>query len=100
MTEDEIRSELRQIRYYHLHKKHLDITLTNGIPNRITQIIKKYNQMIETAPIMLYHLYVGLYIWGETQGALAFDMDLTTDYISKCHKKLIKFLLTKSKTAD
>ena len=41
-------------------------------------------------------IYVGLYIWGQTQEALAFDMDFTTDYISKCHKKLIKFFFEKS----
>lgn len=96
MTENEIRSELRQVRYYHLHKKHLDIQLKNGTPNQITHIIKKYNRMIKDAPIMLYHIYVGLYIWGQTQEALAFDMDFTTDYISKCHKKLIKFFFEKS----
>lgn len=64
MIEKDIRSELRQVRYYHLHKKHLDIPLKGGIPNRITQITKKYNRLIKEAPILLYHIYVGLYIWG------------------------------------
>ena len=96
MTEHDIRMELRQVRYYHLNKKHLDISLKNGIPNRITQITKKYNRLIKDAPILLYHIYVGLYIWGQTQEALAFDMDFTIDYISKCHKKLITFFFEKS----
>ena len=58
MTEHDIRMELRQVRYYHLHKKHLDISLKNGIPNRLTQITKKYNRLIKDAPILLYHIYV------------------------------------------
>ena len=95
MAEEEIRSELRQVRYYHLHKKHLDIHL-NDIPNNITEITKKYNGMIKDAPIMLYHIYIGLYIWGQTQESLANDLDFTMDYITKCHKKLLKFFLEKS----
>ena len=95
MIEKDIRSELRQVRYHHLHKKHLDIPLKDGIPNRITQITKKYNRLIKEAPILLYHIYVGLYIWGQTQEALAYDTGFTTDYIQKCHKKLIKFFSDK-----
>lgn len=93
MTIQEIRLNLREIRYYYEHEK-LFKTYSKTIPARyITEMVEKYNRVIENAPPRLYAVYVELYVNNNSQAALAEDWGFTNEYIRSLNKKLCIFLL-------
>ena len=75
MTIQEIRSDLRAIRYYYSKQKEFDKAAETVGASRVTEIVEKYNQAVTNAPLKLYEVYVGLYVHNNTQETVSFDWD-------------------------
>lgn len=88
----EIRKDLREIRYYYAKQKDLDKASKEIAENAISEKVNKYNQVIKNAPVRLFDLYISLYTQNNTQAALAYDWDLSEDYIKQLNKQLCLYL--------
>jgi len=92
ITLDEIREDLKQIRFYYAHK---DLFTNDFKENSVIEKVRKYNQVVNTAPARLLALYISLYANNATQEAVAHDMGYSTRYIQMQHKKLLEYLQSK-----
>lgn len=92
ITLKQIRADLREIRFYYINKAQMDEAFQATGRNEIMNLVEKYHKAMQTAPIKLYHLYVGLYIQGYTQEAYSIAVSYTPEYIQWLHKQLLQFL--------
>lgn len=91
MTIKQIRTELKQVRYYYSRRAVFDKALKEVGNKRISDLIKKYNEAVSTAPPQLYDIYIGLYVNFKTQEELSEEMDYSPDYVQKLNNKLVRF---------
>lgn len=94
---ESIRADLKEIRYYYLRKDIFDSAIKIVGSNHILEKVMAYNDAVRCAPPAIYDLYVGLYVNGFSQEALAEEMGYTPAYIQMRHKKLLLFLQSKLK---
>lgn len=94
LTLNQIRNDLKDIRYYYARKELFDKSFEDTGENHILGVVKKYHTAIQDAPIKLYDLYTSLYINNNTQEVLAEDLCFTPEYIQKLNVKLLKFFQT------
>ena len=95
MTLDEIRKDLREIRYYYSMEKLFQPSDTALAPIAIKNKVGKYNLAIKDAPAKLYVLYMSLYVNNCTQAMLAEEWGYCNDYIKQLNKMLCEFFLEK-----
>ena len=88
ITPDEIRKDLMEIRYYYSRKTAID---ASGLPNRITEKVKRYNTARRIAEPRMFDLYVCLYLRNQTQAGTAVELGWSEVYVQKLHKKLVLF---------
>ncbi len=88
---EQIRDDLRDIRYYYAHRAVFDDNVTNVGANIVKQKVERYNSLIVIASPKLYDLYVGLYVTGYTHGAYALKFGYAMTYIHKINGELMKF---------
>lgn len=91
-ADEKIKKELEEIKYYYLQKEKLDAYMTELTCSSVMELIERYSETIRHAPIKLYHVYVGLYIKGWSQGVVAREMGYTRYYVQILNGKLIEFL--------
>lgn len=72
MTIQEIRSNLRAIRYYYSKQKEFDKAAETVGESKVVETVKRYNQAVANAPPRLYKVYVELYVHNNTQEAVSF----------------------------
>ena len=84
-TLDEIRRELKHIRYFYLHRAEMEIGFQETGGNLVLEIIKAYNKAIYSAEPKLYHLYISLYHRGLTQEAFAAECNYEPEYIDSAY---------------
>ncbi len=83
MTKEEIRNDLKDIRYYYSMER---LFLSGESVVRADEVIdkvKRYNAVMSKAPAKLYAVYMGLYVNNNSQSALAEDWGYTERYIKK-----------------
>ena len=95
LTLNQIRNDLKDIRYYYSRKDLFDKSFKDTGVNDIIETVKKYHNAIQSAPIKLYDLYSSLYMNNNTQEVLADDLSFTPEYVQKLNKKLLKFFQSK-----
>lgn len=89
---DEIRADLKDIRYYYRRKNVFDEAGgTVGVCG-ICEKVRAYNQAAKYASPRLYDVYVCLYIKNFTQEGLAAEMGYAVEHVQRMHKKLLLFL--------
>ncbi len=88
----EIRQDLREIRYYYSMKSFFDTASKTIQPIAIIEKVNTYNKLMENAPARMYILYVSLYVHNNTQAALADDWQMTKEYVRDQNTKLCTFL--------
>lgn len=88
---EQVKANLREIRYYYLRKEQLDDASHSIGPLPIKRILENYNCAIRKAPLRLYDLYACLYVRGQTQEAIALDLGYTPQYIRKLINELFTF---------
>ena len=93
MTIQEIRSDLRAIRYYYSKQKEFDKAAETVGESKVVETVRRYNQAVTNAPPRLYKVYVELYVHNNTQEAVSFDWDCCVEYIRKLNKQLCLSLL-------
>lgn len=95
ITIEEIKEDLKNIRYYYARKKALDEAFRNIGYNTIVKRVEVYNEMIKTATPQLCDLYVSLYINNHTQESLADAMCCTRETVNFMNKKLLLYFQSK-----
>lgn len=92
MTLNEIREDLREIRYYYTHKKAFDGAVKLIGTNTVVEKVERYNKVLCAAPARMYDLYLGLYVNGYTQEAYAEEMGYCPQHIQELNAQLVKYL--------
>ncbi len=95
MTTNEIREELKEIRFYYSRKNMFDTASKELGTASIASKIIKYNDAIRFAPARLYEIYYSLYINNNTFETLADKLGFSYDYIQKLNRKLVLFFKDK-----
>ena len=95
LTLNQIRKDLKEIRYYYSRRKTLDSIFTDILHKAVQNTIQKYNEAISEAPLQLYDLYVNLYVMYHTQESLSEEWRYTPYHIYCLNKKLLLFLQKK-----
>ena len=88
---DRIRKHLKEIRYYYTHKETFNLAAQNGVNSSVTMKVRQYNRIVESAPPMLFDLYVSLYMGDQLQQAFADERGLTPNYVKDLHNELCLF---------
>ena len=91
-TLNQIREDLRAIRYYYEQKEQLERGAKHIGESAVVQMVEKYNAAVRNAPIRLYDLYLCLYVNNNTQAVVAEDKQCSTEYIRRLHKQLCEYL--------
>lgn len=91
-TKEQIRNDLKNIRYYYMKKEKLDAAFAKTGENGILTIVGEYHKIMCKASPQLYDVYVSLYVRGITQESTAEELDYSTFYIYKLNNRLINFL--------
>ena len=92
MTLDQIRKDLKEIRYYYSKKEELDCALNTVENSAIQSLVEKYNKIMKLAGIRLYSVYVNLYVHNQTQSSMAKSENLSLQYVKEMNRELIHFL--------
>lgn len=92
MTIEQIRADLREVRYYYAMQHLFDANSKVIPPKRVKALVAKYNEAIEEAPGNVYILYVALYINNTTQIDLADDWGFSREYIKTMNRDLYEYL--------
>ncbi len=92
MTIKEIKSDLKEIRYYYAMVESIKLGTKLLPPQRITDKIERYNEIIKKAPVQFYAVYTGLYVSNNTQSELAEKWKVGKDFIKKLNIKLCNYL--------
>ncbi len=92
LTTNQIRSDLREIRYYYSMKELFDRSSKTVKPLAIGQKVERYNAAMQNAPARLFVLYVSLYVENNTQASLGEEWQYTKDYMRDLNKSLIMYL--------
>ncbi len=92
VTLQQIRADLREIRFYYINKETMDEAFQTTGQNEIMSLVEKYHKIMQTAPLKLYYLYVGLYIKGNTQEAYSMIVNYSPEYVQMLHKQLLQFI--------
>lgn len=95
ITLEQIREDLKDIRYYYSKQELFDHATVRVVRNTILEKVERYNNAMQDAPLKLYDLYISLYVRNNTQLALSFDWDYSSDYIKQLNRKLCEFLQKK-----
>lgn len=91
LTVEEVKRDLRDIRYYYSRKGELDETEKMLGQLAVKRTAAKYNLAVRDAPLRLYDLYASLYMRGLTQEGAALELGYTPQYIRKLISSLIAF---------
>ena len=91
MSINQIREDLKEIRYYYARKEMFDSAISVVGLSAILDKAEKYNTAVRQAPARLYDLYVSLYIRNNTQEGFSIDVGYTPEYINLLHSKLLRF---------
>ncbi len=91
-TIQQIREELKDIRYYYAKQKQFDGAAKTAFQNVIVVKVRQYNEVMIYAPVRLYDLYISLYVNNNTQEVVAEDWGCSTDYIKQLNKRLCNYL--------
>ena len=91
----EVREDLRDIRYYYAHKEMFDKTVKVTGEHELIRKTERYNAAMCTAPPRLYEVYVGLYVYGNTQESLSETLCYSPEHVQRQNKKILLYLQTK-----
>lgn len=91
VSSEQVRADLREIRYYYSRKEQLEDASHSIGSLPIKRLLEKYNCVIREAPLRLYDLYACLYLRGQTQKAIALELGYTPQYIRKLINELFVF---------
>ena len=89
-TLQQVREDLRNIRYYCQRKDHLKTNEESDSAGK--QLYDTYLKVAKTAHARLYDIYLRMYVEGLSQLATAGELGYSSQYVQREHIKLVKFL--------
>ena len=92
MTLNQIREDLRDIKYYYSRKKVFDEAFLTTGKNDVVEKSMTYNNIMRSAPPKIYDLYVSLFVKNHTQESLSDEFGCTPEYIQMLNKTMLKFI--------
>lgn len=96
MTKQEIRKDLREIKYYYSRINVFESNKLGLFGASVSRKAEKYNKYITDAPARLYDIYVSLYLNNMTQKSLADELGYTVKYVQYLNGQLLDYLLQRS----
>lgn len=90
-TINDIREDLKNIRYYYSRKEHLNESAKIVGACKIDDLVNEYNSVICQAPPKLYDLYVCIYVENNTQESTAERFGYAREHITRLNKQLLDF---------
>lgn len=95
MSNEQVKNELREVRYYFSRKENMDALSINAGECMSKVLAKKYVNVIRQAPARLYDLFGCLYIQGKTQEAVAAELGYSEVHIRRLIGELITYFAKK-----
>lgn len=95
MTLNEVREDLKEIRFYYSHKDIFEKASKHIGVHSCIEKINKYNDVIRFAPARLYELYVSLYLENNTLESLADKEGYSYVHIQRINGQLVQFFKEK-----
>ena len=92
MTIEQIREDLREIRYYYSMQEMIDKSAKKVCPRALLQKVERYAKAMENAPARIYVVYISLYVNNNSQTALADDWGYSREYVRDLHSQLVAYL--------
>ena len=92
LSVQQVRADLREIKYYYAMKDKIESTLNLVKPTTTLQKVQAYNIAMEKAPVRLYTVYVALYMKNKSMTVLAIEWGFSFEYIRHQNNNLIKYL--------
>lgn len=92
ITQNQVREELKEIRYYMSRKAVFDKSASCVGKNTIEKKMELYNHIICNATPRLYDIYVSLYLENNTQESLSEKLGYSLVHIGRLNAQLVKFL--------
>lgn len=92
ITIDQIREDLRDIRYYYSMQELFDKASSKVRPVAVLNKVQQYNEIIKNSPARMYIIYVSLYVQNNSQTELADQWGFTREYIKELNQKLVEYL--------
>ena len=96
----QIKSDLKEIRYYYQMKKVFDSAVKIIKPQILLRKVERYNSIVKTAPAKLFITYYSLYIEGNTHEALAEEWGYSRTYITTLNEDLVNYLYLNLSTSE
>ncbi len=87
----EIREDLKEIRYYYAKQKMFD-NAAKIIGHGLLEKVDRYNKAMGNAPAKLIEIYYTLYVLNNTQAAVSYDWDITTEAVKQLNHQLCEYL--------
>lgn len=94
ITREQIRTNLKDIRYYYSHREFFDMAKAEIGRHCIVDMAEEYNRTMCMGDPKLYELYYYLYVKCNTQETTAMEMNCCFDYINKNTTKIIDYLFS------
>lgn len=95
MLDEQVRNELREVKYYFSRKANMDALSINAGDSRSKALAEKYVNAIRQAPARLYDLFGCLYIQNKTQEAVAAELCYSEEHIRRLIRELITYFAKK-----
>ena len=92
-TVNEIRNELKDVRYYYSKREDFDYASKTFAQSSVIQKAELYTNIIKNAPPKLYDLYVAYIVNNNSQEVVADDWGFCVEYIKKLCRKMYDFIL-------
>ena len=96
MTEEELRTTLKNIRSYYAFIRKSKKSVVADSPSSLRA--KEFRVILATGPPAYLFLFEGLYIDGKSQKDLMADWGMSRSAISRLHSKMIDYLLSNIKS--
>lgn len=95
VTLQQIRDDLRAIRYYMSRKAVFEKSAPCVGTNVVEKRMALYNDIVCNAAPRLYDIYVSLYLENNTQESLSEKLGYSVVHIGRLHRQLLKFFQSK-----
>ena len=92
LTINQVREDLREIRYYYSMQDVFDSAANTVKPIALLNKVERYNAVMKTAPARLYILYIELYVKNTKQRDLANAWGYAREYVTWLNMKLVEYL--------
>ena len=92
VTIESIRKDLEDIQYYYIKYDAFQKAFDSVGKNDIMKLVAKYNEIMCTAPIRVYEIYVALYVECCTYQVAAEKLCFSITHVYKMNKKVLAYL--------